>query len=86
VRALQGAGGIATHFVLTATLSFPFARTATLCFKRGLPAWKGASDLKGVTNEVMLFYASEHCHFMIQGTEFLAHRRGSSFASHYTWL
>jgi hypothetical protein len=36
--------------------------------QRKVVGWNGATDLKGVTNALVPFYASLHCHFMIQGT------------------
>jgi hypothetical protein len=57
--------------VLTATLSFTFALTATLCFKRDLPPMRTSADLKGIANAAVPLYASTRCHLMVQGTEFV---------------
>jgi hypothetical protein len=55
-------------FVLTATLSFTFALSATLCFKRDFPLMTTRADLKGVTNAAVPLYGSTRRHLMIQGT------------------
>ena len=36
--------------------------------QRKAVGWDGATDLKRLTNALVPFYASLHCHFMIQGT------------------
>jgi len=54
--------------VLTATLSFTFALSATLCFKRDFPPMGTGADLKGITNEAVPLYGSTRCHLMVQGT------------------
>jgi hypothetical protein len=56
------------HIALTDTLSFSFALTATLCFKRRFPTGRVRTDLKRITSAVVPFYASIRCRFMLQGT------------------
>lgn len=55
--------------VLTATLSFTFALTATLCFKRDFPPVRTRADLKGITSAAVPLYGSTRCHLMVQGTD-----------------
>jgi len=45
-----------------------FCTYCQLMLQTRVARWKGATDLKGVMRAVVPFYASFHCHFMIQGT------------------
>ena len=65
--------------VLTATLSFTFALTATLCFKRDFPPMRTGADLKGITNAEVPLYGSTRCHLMVQGTHKMSQFGASSF-------
>ncbi len=59
---------LAAVIALTAALCFSFALSATLWFKRSLPAMRTRAELKGITTAVLPLYASTRCHFMVQGT------------------
>jgi hypothetical protein len=61
-------GKVATPIALSVALSFSFALSATLCFKRGLPVGRTRTDLEGITSAAMPFYASTRSHFMLQVT------------------
>jgi hypothetical protein len=61
-------GKVATPIALSVALSFSFALSATLCFKRGLPVGRTRADLEGITSAVMPFYASTRSRFMLQVT------------------
>ena len=60
---------VVAPIALTDTFSFSSVLSATLCFKRGLPARRTRTDLKGITSAAVPFYASIWCHFMLQATE-----------------
>ena len=61
-------GNVATPIALSVALSFSFALSATLYFKRGLPVGRTRTDLEGLTSAVVPFYASTRSHFMLQVT------------------
>src|SRR5207244_8321009 len=56
------------RFALTANLGFLFVLTAKLCFKATRPSRIGCDGAKGLPVATLPFYASQHCHFMLQGT------------------
>jgi hypothetical protein len=62
---------VVAPIALTDTFSFSSVLSATLCFKRGLPAERRRTDSNGVLGTEVPFYASTQCQFMLQGTMLL---------------
>ncbi len=71
-------GNVATPIALSVVLSFSFALSATLCFKRGLPVGRMRTDLERLTSAIVPFYASTRSHSMLRGTLFVCVQKRST--------
>lgn len=64
----KASGRVATSIALSDTLSFSFALSALYASNEGRRLVDGTLISQGITSAVVPFYASHHCHFMLQGT------------------